>query len=172
MGNKSTICYHSSKRKTKIPSNNQTDISYGYIRNLHNENYYQNNESLKSINYPQDLNNISLNNTITSIIPNNRTTNNENICSEQKNINLFQQLNPDNNCQNHGVINQQPLENYNDSLKSNNNPQNSNNNNQNSNETSISNYNQKGIKKYNFNGEKDINLIVHRNDGMNDYVID
>ena len=172
MGNKATICYHSSKRKTKIPSNNQTDISYGYIGNLSNKNYYQNNESLKSINYPQDLNNISLNNTITSIIPNNRTTNNENICSEQKNINLFQQLNPDNNCQNPGVINQQPLENYNDSLKSNNNPQNSNNNNQNSNETSISNYNQKGIKKYNFNGDKDINLIVHRNDGMNDYVIE
>ena len=38
----------------------------------------------------------------------------------------------------------------------------------NSNNNSISNYH----KQYNFNGDKNINFIVHRNDGMNDYIIE
>jgi len=45
-------------------------------------------------------------------------------------------------------------------------------NNQNPEETSISSYNKKSMKKYAFNGDKNYNLIVHKNDGMNDYVIE
>ena len=39
-------------------------------------------------------------------------------------------------------------------------------------ETSLTNYNKKTNKKYTFNGPKSVNLIVHKNDGMNDFVIE
>ena len=38
--------------------------------------------------------------------------------------------------------------------------------------TSLSNYNKIGNKTYTFNGTKSYNLIVHKNDGMNDYIIE
>ena len=38
--------------------------------------------------------------------------------------------------------------------------------------TSLANYNQKGNKTYTFNGTKSYNLVVHKNDGMNDYIIE
>ena len=38
--------------------------------------------------------------------------------------------------------------------------------------TSLVNYNQKGNKTYTFNGTKSYNLVVHKNDGMNDYIIE
>ena len=36
----------------------------------------------------------------------------------------------------------------------------------------MTNYNKKTNKKYTFNGPKSVNLIVHKNDGMNDFVIE
>ena len=36
----------------------------------------------------------------------------------------------------------------------------------------MTNYNKKTNKKYTFNGPKSVNLIVHKNDGTNDFVIE
>lgn len=158
------FCDGASIRKTKFHSLPKTNIGKEHLEN--------DNQSIKLSHYPQFSNNTSLNNNIPSIIPNIRNTNNEYHCNAQKNNNLVQQLNSNDNPQNLRNINRQPLEKYGKSLKSNNNPQNSNNNNQNSDVSSISNYNKKTFKKYPFKGQNSYNFIVHKNDGMNDFIIE
>lgn len=40
------------------------------------------------------------------------------------------------------------------------------------NATSLTNYNKKGNKTFSFTGTKKYNLVVHKNDGMNDFIIE
>ena len=89
--------------------------------------------------------------------------NNSDNSSESKKKTIENNSNQNNNSLNN--INQENL-NSNNNIKPNNTVSQSNENN------SISNYNKKGNKKFAFSGPKSYNLIVHRNDGMNDYVIE
>ena len=93
---------------------------------------------------------------ISFLTNNNSSNNNINNNINNNNINSNQGINNTNNTSNNNLINNS--NNLNNSNGLNNNINNLNNNNE--------------FKKFTFNGTKNWNLIVHKNDGMNDYVIE
>ena len=99
---------------------------------------------------------------------------------DRQNISSLANDNSSNNNINNNIINSnQGINNINNNFNNTNNTSNNNlinnsNNLNNSNglNNNINNLNNNEFKKFTFNGTKNWNLIVHKNDGMNDYVIE
>ena len=165
MGN--TICNQTSRKKKKILSIDKINYSSNNRKcDLDNSISLNNNFSNNNIN--DICNNVNSNDNINN---NNRRCDLDNSISlndnfSSNNVNdIYNNVNSNNN--NYNNFNNNNNNNFN------NNNDNNNNNNRNSiDEKSLKVYNKNDNRKFVFNGPKSYNLIVHRNDGMNDFIIE